>query len=176
MSSPRISVTQKDVDQVIELFRDSIESNLEEAPGVSLDTQKIVNEFQNLLYQRVDRVPSAEDDSSAQDLKLKIENLQKKALRLKSALHSARNVFVQQVQTQAEAALREQSAPLLVPRAEAPPDSAAEAPEFAERLRLLDETIARLQQQIAEANRTTGEAVTRFSAFSKSTDRFFESY
>ena len=174
----RISVTQNEVDQVIELFRSSIESNLEEAPDVNLDIHKIINEFQNLLYQRVERVPSAEDDNNAQDLKMKIENLQKKALRLKSTLHSTRNLVVQQVQMQAEEVLKEQSDPLVIPEPsdlQDDSDDIEESPEFQEHLRILDETIAQLQRQIIESNRSSNEIISKYASFEKDTSKFLKS-
>ena len=171
--SGRITATQKEIDHVVELFRDAIESNLEEAPNANLDINKVVMEFQNLLYQRVERVPSFEDDQQAQDLKLKIENLQKKALRLKSTLHSNRSLFIQQVQVQTEQMLAEQSKPLLL-QVETEEPSFELSQDFQKRLSLLDETINQLQNQINTTKKTMNESITKYSAFERNTSNFFK--
>ena len=169
-SPPKIRCTREDFEHVIEMFRRSAEEELENAPGAKLDIDKIVTEFRNFLEQSIETVASFEDDQRAQELKAEIENLQKKALRLKSSLQSKRTMFIDQVQTQAEQML-EQRRPVIP---EDPEDRVELPPEFEERLALLDETIGKLRGQITEARSVMTRNLEKYSGFERSAQEFIK--
>lgn len=165
---PKIRCTKEDFEHVIDLFRASAEEELENAPGAKLDIDKIVTEFRNFLEQSIETVASFEDDQRAQELKSEIENLQRKALRLKSSLQSRRTMFIDQVQTQAEQML-EQRRPIIP---DDPEDTVELPPEFDQRLALLDETIRKLKGQVTEARSVMTRNLEKYSGFEKAAEAF----
>jgi hypothetical protein len=100
----KVRCSRDDLNHVVDLFREAIEEELADAPGGRLDLNKIVVEFRHMLEETCEPVASFEEDDRAQELKSEIEALQRKALRLKSTLHSKRTAFIEQVQLRVELA------------------------------------------------------------------------
>jgi hypothetical protein len=167
----KVRCSRDDLNHVVDLFREAIEEELAEAPGPRLDLNKIVVEFRHMLEETCEPVASFEEDERAQELKSEIEALQRKALRLKSTLHSKRTAFIEQVQLRAEQMLEEQRPVIegidLDADIQIPPDCEA-------KLGILDDSIDQLRVELAEAQKIMQQNLGRYTEFQKRAAAFFK--
>ena len=158
----KIRCTHEDLNHVIELFRTSVEQELENVPTANIDVSKVVTEFRNFLLQSIEPVASFEEDQQAQQLKVEIENLQRKAVRVKSSLQSKRTMFIEEVQTQTGEMLKRRR-PRVKDLDEKSIDIDFEVPsELDERLNLPDNEIAKLQSRIPDAQRSASHTMSKY--------------
>jgi hypothetical protein len=156
---------------VVGLFQSALEEELRQVPSSGIDIRKVVSEFRNLLEQSCEIVPSFEEDQHAQDIKSKIEACQRRALRIKSSLHSTKSRFVQEVQLETERML-EQQRPVIEPidldeDLGLPPDCEAN-------LKILDEAIDQLRAQIGETRSTMDDSIVKVTGFIDQASSFFD--
>lgn len=101
-----VPIPSDDFKVVLDLFRESVEKellNLEiDEKGGIIDVDKVVNYFENMLKTKVQVVPSKSEDFRKQDIKHEIENLAKKAFRLKTQIKQSRSAFIEQVRLNIE--------------------------------------------------------------------------
>jgi uncharacterized small protein (DUF1192 family) len=171
MAAPKVRCTREDLNHVVDLFRTSLEEELQTVPDARIDLNKVVIEFRNLLEETCEPIASFEDDQRAQELKSEIENLQRKALRLKSNLQSRRNTFIEDVRLQTEQMLERQRPridPIDIEEDIEPP------PEYQARLGLLDDSIEQLRAELAEAETVVQRNVAKYTEFERMAVEFFE--
>jgi hypothetical protein len=172
MTDPvRVRCTKDDLAHVVDLFQQALEEELSQAPSASIDIRKVVLEYRNLLEQSCEVVPSFEEDQQAQELKSKIEACQRRGLRVKSTLHSAKTRFMDEVQLQTETML-EQQRPTIQPidvDDELPIPGDCEA-----KLKVLDELIDQLRAQIGEAAANMEQNVAKVGQFANQARLFFD--
>jgi hypothetical protein len=167
----RVRCTKDDLAHVVDLFQQALEEELSQIPSAGIDIRKVVLEYRNLLEQSCEVVPSFEDDQQAQDLKSKIEACQRRALRVKSSLHSAKTRFMDEVQLQAESMLEEQR-PVIEPI-----DLDEELlfpPDCESKLKVLDELIGQLRTQIGEAGANMEQNLAKVGQFANQAKLFFD--
>lgn len=167
----KIRCTQEDLDNVIMLFRESIEAELKDAPGNPLDFDRMVLSFRELVTQNMEIVPSFGEDQRAQQLRNEIDGMQRRAVRMKSSLQSKRINFIEAVQSQAEQMLEEKR-PVI-------DDSVSleelEIPNEIElNLKAIDDAITTLNHQIQQAKNSTSRKLPKYDEFCASVQKFLD--
>jgi len=167
-----VSVTTDELEQVVGIFRTSVEKESQGLLNAKLDINKIVNQFENLIRQKVQVVPSLKEDIKEQDLKNEIEKMQRKALRLKTQIQNNRTMFVEEVRRQAEKQFEERRPRLDDLNIEHSED----IPQDIEKhFRILDESIMMLEKQISKEKNEIKDKITNVESFLRESQLFFSS-
>lgn len=166
-----VQCTTEEFDTVVRLFRQSLEEELRDPINDGVDIGKVVDQFENVLRQKVHVVPSYGEDQRAQSMKNEIEDLQRKALRLNATLKSNRTLFIENVRSQVEKILEEQRPKLdLVPIPE-PPQKLSD--EVLKKLGILDNSIERLTSQLASIRTDMDAEIKEMRAFAETAEAFY---
>jgi exonuclease VII large subunit len=168
----KVRCTRADLDHVVRLFQESVEEELRNAPGVPVDVNKVVLEFQNLLEQGCEALPSFEDDQKAQSMKAQIERMQKKALSLKSTLQKKRSSFIAQIQTRVEEMLDRQRP--VIEEIDANEDLKLSL-ETEKRFRSLDDTIEQVEAEFREVETLMKDRLRLCNEFGRTANEFLRS-
>lgn len=172
MAVNKIECTEKDLEDVVNMFRSSMEVELDSAKVTNIDVNKATNDFENLLRQTVTIVPSFEDDLKAQQVKNEIESMQRKAIRYKNNIHNNRNLYLENVRNQIEQSLKDQR-PVIEP---IPDDEEVELPqEFLNQYNILENAINTLSGQLENGKRLLLNTFQKNLQFYKVANDFMES-
>lgn len=145
----KVPCTKNDLDKAEEIFSNVIRDKLSDS---KLNTDKIIQDFRKLLQESFVIQPSPEDDRESQELKDKIEKIQKKALRLKNTLEVHRNQIITDVRAKVEQMLEEKSPKIEDLNEQEIFDDEIHDEEFKQRLSIFDSDIEKILSQLSKSN------------------------
>ena len=91
---------EKDYKEIRELFRNCIQSEIEENSNINV--AKLIQEFENNLLQNLQILPDIEEDRTNKNFQSKMDSFQSEALTIKTNLHAHKVAFIENVRTNIE--------------------------------------------------------------------------
>lgn len=93
---------KNDFDEIVALFRKSIEAEYQSNPEIEIDTEKLIQEFQNKLHESLQVLPNVEENQTAKNAKNKIKKMQAEAVQIKTNLRNYHTNFIDNIRAQIE--------------------------------------------------------------------------
>ena len=159
-----VTITTEELDHVVNLFKISLEKEFKGKNQQIIDTNKIIKQFENVLRQKMQIIPSIKEEREEQDIKNEIEKLQRKALRLKAKLHEKRSSFIEDIRHQTEKTLEEKRPQLNLNDLE---NDIIIPEQINSKIDHLDLVISKLKQQIYKEKGSIEEKIEKYEPFLK---------
>lgn len=156
---------KKDLDEIISLFRGSIESELDNDPTIHIDVEKLIQEFENKLRENLQISHSIEENQADKNAKNEIKRMQAEANQIKSSIKKYQTNFYDNVQKQIEQELNSK-----LPRIERFEENEdyLQNPELLYNLNLLDKNIEKLQKKVFDKNDAVIKCLEKNTEFARS--------
>ena len=162
------SCSKSEFREIVNLFTDSIESELQKNPGIKINISRVIQEFENNLIDNLQILPDLTDDKTNTEIKEKIESMQTKALQLKSQIHEYRTCFIENVRLHIENELEGRR-----PQIEQIEEDENEAEDLnndqnlVELLDLLDSNIEQTQKKVTDVKAAMESSLLKYGEFEK---------
>ena len=156
------SCTEKEFEELVNIFSDSVYGYLREHRDVSFDPESLIASFGDQLKGAVNIVPSFVEDQKAQYIKGEIERMQQRAIKWKSRITASRNSYIESVRVKCEQELESQRPDV----EEIPEISSSGIPSDAQsKLALLDMALEQLQSEIHDTKTIVESDLVKLGAF-----------
>ncbi|OHT05415.1 hypothetical protein TRFO_26903 [Tritrichomonas foetus] len=157
---------QNEFDEVVSLFKSSIDTEMSKHPEININVDKVIQEFENILLENLNILKQVEENQQNKDINAKIEAMQTKALNIKTNLQSHRAMFIENIRTQIENELNENR--LRIQITDVPKDEDEDSnPELIQSLNLLDSSIQELQQKVNDTQKAMQANINKYETYEK---------
>lgn len=149
---------KKEFEEIISLFRDSIQSELQN------NQDELIQEFENKLLENLQVLPNIEEKQVNKNTEKEIKSLQAEAVKIQANLHIYHTNFIENVRSQIEHDLNSN-----LPHIEQfdEEEDYTNDPVLKSNLELIDKTIIDLQQKEIELKSAMDDSLEKYSEFAK---------
>ena len=146
------SITTEDLDAIKKMFDGAIQEVVEDNPNTNINAGKIIDQFENEIRKKIEVVYPQSEQNRIQELKDSIEKMESKAQRMKTQLFQHRNRYIEDVRSNIENELKSKIPELMTIDL---PESSSLSESDRQKLAMLDDQIATLEQALNEAEKKT---------------------
>ena len=156
---------KKELEEIISLFRNSIESELKHAPDVKIDIDKIIQEFENNLLENIQVLPNVEEKQADKTAKNTMKSLQAEAIQIKRDLHIYHTNFIENVRSNIEQDLNSK-----LPHIEKfdEEEDYMNNPDLQSSLQLIDKNIKELEEKTLDTKTAMVNCLKKYTDFANS--------
>lgn len=155
---------EKELQEIIDLFRKSIESELQDEPDIDIDIEKLIQGFENKLRSNLDVLPNVEEKQVDRNSDNKIKKMQASANQIQKNLNVYHTNFIENVRTQIEQDLESKLPHIEVFEEE---EDYMKSPELLSSLQLLDKRIEELQKKAIDSKKAIINTIEKYDDFEK---------